>query len=318
MPVHHAPAATGHSRRAFIGGVVASVSLMVPRDNLLAETPAQTVLQTVAFDGDALLAAGSGLLRSDDDGESWVALSPPDDILALATHPNRPGRIVVGRAAGGVLLSEDGGRSWELRADGMAAGEIDAIAVAAGEPDTIYAAIRGDGLWRSENAGRTWSLGVDRPWLREAEQDLLALASVNLASGMGGIWLYAGTSSGLTRIPDCFCRWQSVHPGDAMDALASGDVLPSEAPLPADEPILALTSAPSSPGTLHAALPSGIWTSRDGGVVWSRLATGAASAVAVHSADERRLVAVLDSILTLSRDGGATWTAVTAAGESIP
>ena len=154
---------------------------------------------------------------------------------------------------------------------------------------------------------------MDRPWLADAERDLLALASVHLATGMGGIWIYAGTQAGLTRVPDCFCRWQDVQPGNAMDALVAGDAPPSEAPLPAGEPILALTSAHTSPETLYAALPSGVWTSRDGGVVWSHLAEGSAFAVAVQPAAEKHVVAVLDGILKLSRDGGVTWAALAAA-----
>ena len=130
---------------------------------------------------------------------------------------------------------------------------------------------------------------------------------------MGGIWIYAGTPAGLTRVPDCFCRWQDVQPGDAMDALVAGDTPPSEAPLPRSEPVRALASALSAPETLYAALPSGVWTSRDGGVVWSHVAQGSASAVAVHPADEKRLIAALDGVLKLSRDGGANWTTLAVA-----
>ncbi|MDP2739607.1 MAG: hypothetical protein Q8O82_13135 [Pseudorhodobacter sp.] len=90
-----------------------------------------------------------------------------------------------------------------------------------------------DGLWRSADAGATWAFAMDRPWIAEAEREVLALASVNLASGMGGIWIYAGTGRGLTRVPDCFCRWQDVVAGDAMDALVADN-----APVPVGrEPI---------------------------------------------------------------------------------
>ena len=153
---------------------------------------------------------------------------------------------------------------------------------------------------------------MDRPWLNDAERDLLALVSVDLATGMGGIWIYAGTPVGLIRVPDCFCRWQDVQPGNAMDALVSGDAPPSQAPLPAGEPIHALASAPSAPETVYAALPSGVWTSRDGGVVWSHLADGFAAAVAVHPVDPDHIVAALDGGLKQSRDGGATWSALAA------
>lgn len=304
---------TGLSRRAFVSGAVAGAGLLVLPQSLGANTASPFPARALAFDGITLLAAGSGLMRSDDGGSSWTALPVPAAVLALATHPERPRRLVAGLASGGVAWSEDSGRTWESRSHGLAEGEIDAVTVADGQPDMIYAAVRGDGLWKSEDAGQSWSLAMDRPWLADAERDLLALASVDLATGMGGIWIYAGTPAGLTRVPDCFCRWQDVQPGNAMDALVSGDALPSEAPLPADEPVVALSSARSAPETLYAALPSGIWTSRDGGVIWSHMAEGPASAVAVHPSDEKLVIAVLDGTLKLSRDGGATWAALAAA-----
>lgn len=298
-------------RRLLLASATAVGALALPRI-LRAGEPAQPAVVALAFDGDALLAAGSDLIRSDDGGRSWKSLPTPTPVLALATHPERPGRLVAGLVSGGVALSEDGGRTWKSRSRGLAEGEVGAVTIAAGQPDMIYVAVRGDGLWKSEDAGQSWSLAMDRPWIEDSERDLLTLASVDFATGMGGIWIYAGTQAGLTRVPDCFCRWQDVQPGNAMDALVSGSVSPSEAPLPAGEPILALASALSAPATLYSALPSGVWMSRDGGVVWSHLTGGRARAIAVHPADERRLVAVLDGILKLSRDGGATWAILSA------
>lgn len=299
MSRHSYPALT---RRMFILGSSASLGALALPTALRAAVPAESAMVALAFDGDALLAAGSNLIRSQNGGKSWAALPVPAAVLGLATHPARPERLVAGLASGGVALSEDGGRSWENRSRGLAEGEVDAVAVAAGQPDVVYATVRGDGLWKSEDAGGNWSLAIDRPWLEDAERDPLALASVDFATGMGGIWIYAGTTAGLTRVPDCFCRWQDVQPGDAMDALVAGDTPPSEAPLPRSEPVRALASALSAPETLYAALPSGVWTSRDGGVVWSHVAQGSAAAVAVHPADEKRLIAVLDGVLKLNRE----------------
>ncbi len=298
------------SRRMFLIASGAAAGALALPPGVLAAEPEHPAVSTLAFDGDALLAGGASLIRSDDGGQSWAELPAPGPILTLTTHPDRPGLVLAGLASGGVALSEDGGRTWESRADGLPAGEVDAVAVASGQSDMIYAAVRGDGLWKSEDTGQSWSFAMDRPWLDEAEQDLLTLASVDLATGMGGIWIYAGTEAGLTRVPDCFCRWQDVQPGNAMDALVSGDAPPSEAPLPAGEAVRALASAPSAPETLYSALSSGIWTSRDGGVVWSHLVDRPASAVAVHPSDAMHVVAVLDGTLKISRDGGATWTAL--------
>ena len=297
------------SRRAVLGAMAAGAGLIgLPLGVRAAPGAAGPA---IAFDGDALIVADGTLFRSDDAG-GWIELSAPaaGGIVSLATHPARPGRIVAGLTGGGVALSEDGRHRWEARSQGLPGATVTAVTVAAAEPDTIYAAIHGDGLWKSEDAGRSWALAMDRPWLADAERDLTALASVDLATGMGGIWIYAGTELGLTRLPDCFCRWQDVQPGDAMDALVSGKSAPTEAPLPEGETINALVSAASLPTRLYAALPSGIWESQDAGVVWSQISGTGALAVAVHSTNADHVVAVTGDGLIESRDGGANWTAL--------
>lgn len=262
----------------------------------------------MAFDGDALIVAHDGLSRRDGGG-AWLALPAPagGNILALAAHPDRAGRIVAG-LADGVALSEDGGRSWEVRRLGLPDTPVTAVTMAAAKPDTLYAALRDDGLWKSEDAGRSWAFAMDRPWLAEAERDLTALASVELATGMGGIWIYAGTDLGLTRVPDCFCRWQDVQPGDAMDALVSGAAPAPHAPLPDGEPVIALVSAASLASRLYAALPSGVWVSEDAGVVWAQRSTFRAEAIAVHPGNADSVAALTRDGLIQSRDGGKSWT----------
>ncbi len=300
------------SRRAFLGALLVGtglINLPLGVRNAFAATRL-----SIAFDGDALILAGKTLSRSDGSG-GWREMPAPaaNGILSLATHPGRPGRIAAGLAGGGFAISEDGARTWETRSTGLPDAPVSAVTIAVGEPNTIYAAIRGDGLWKSEDAGGSWALAMDRPWLADAEHDLTALASVDLATGMGGIWIYAGTELGLTRVPDCFCRWQEVQPGDAMDAFASGKPAPSEAPLPEGETINGLVSAASQPARLYAALPSGIWRSQDAGVVWSQISGTASLALAVHPTNADHVVAIRGDGLVESRDGGANWTALAGA-----
>lgn len=297
----------GVSRRRLLGTVLGlSIAAIMPK---LAFAASDGPTAALAFDGDAILLAGDALRISSDGGKTWAAQTAPGQVLALATHRNRPGLVLAGLAKGGVAISEDGGATWRTGAAGLPGGAINALAIASRNPELIYAAIPGDGLYKSEDAGANWALAMDRPWLNEAERDPLTLASVDLETGMGGIWIYAGTELGLTRVPDCFCRWQDVQPGNAMDALVAGDAPPPENPLPAGEPVLSLASSPTVPERLYAALASGIWTSADGGVVWKRMAETPASAVAVHPTDERYIAALMGENLKLSRDGGATWTA---------
>ncbi|WP_375600367.1 WD40/YVTN/BNR-like repeat-containing protein [Devosia sp. Naph2] len=301
------------TRRRFLLTTCATLGLLAFPGALQAAEPGLHGYTALAFDGDAIIAAGSDLIRSNNGGDSWETLATPGPVHALASHPGRTGKLFAGLEDGRIAISEDGGASWQDRSQGLPGAPIRAIAVAAAQPDLVYVAIEGDGLWKSEDAGQSWSLAMDRPWLADAEQDLLTLASVDLATGMGGIWIYAGTPVGLTRVPDCFCRWQDVQSGDAMDALVSGDAPPSEAPLPAGEPVLALASALSNSETLYAALPSGVWRSLNGGVAWSLALAGSASEVAVHPADPQFLIAIVDGNLKLSRDGGDSWTALAAA-----
>ncbi|MBN9318008.1 MAG: hypothetical protein J0I99_19890 [Devosia sp.] len=295
------------SRRRFLAaGATAVAGLVLHPVVLGAQALSVTAL---AFDGgDLVVARGSEVQRLAVNGK-WNPLPAPGatPVLALATHVGRPGLVVAGLASGAVAVSVGGGRNWEDRSSGLPGGRVAALTVAATKPETFYASVLGDGLWRSEDEGRTWSLAMDRPWLNEQEQDVVALASVELATGMGGIWIYAGTNVGLTRVPDCFCRWQDVQPGDAMDALASGGAPKSAAPLPKGEIVQALVSAPAKPETLYAALPSGLWKSEDAGVVWSRLIAGRSSAIAVHPTNPAHVVAEIDGVLQRTADGGTRW-----------
>lgn len=299
------------SRRAFLGAALTGVGLVVLPVSMRVSAAEEGAVSALAFDGDALLVARQTLSRSDNAGATWRSEPAPDtgEILALATHPERPGRIVVGLSKGGVMVLEDGSSNWEVRSSGLPQDAVIAVTIAATQPDTLYATVRGDGLWQSQDAGRSWSFAMDRPWLLDAEHDPIALVSVNLASGMGGIWIYAATEVGLSRVPDCFCRWQDVQRGDAMDALASGSKAAPEAPLPPGEPIYALVGAPSAPDTLFAALPGGIWASYDAGVVWSQVTAARAMAIAVHPTNSKYIVAATDGGLLQSRDSGTTWTA---------
>ena len=299
------------SRRALLHGLVVGAGFcLLPATAFAAAN--KSTSSAIAFYGNALIVARGSALLYRDGGQNWTALPEMSagTILTLATHLERPDRIIGGLDAGGVVLSVDGGKSWNVRGQGLPEAAVTAITTAATNPDTIYAAIRGDGLWQSDDVGQSWTFVMDRPWLANAERDLTALSSVDLATGMGGIWLYAGTDTGVTRVPDCFCRWQDVQPGDAMVALAAGKPAPPKAPLPEGEPVNALVSAASQPAILYAALPSGIWHSQDAGVTWLKRSEVIATAIAVHPLRADDLAIVNDDGVLQSPDGGRTWTAI--------
>ncbi|MFC7132234.1 MULTISPECIES: WD40/YVTN/BNR-like repeat-containing protein [Salinibaculum] len=93
-------------------------------------------------------------------------------VRSLRTHPDAPDRIVAGVEVGGVHVSDDGGETWDdRRIEGFDAPHTDDIHhVALGDSETFVAST-GSGLYRSTDAGRTWTrldTGYDQRYVREA------------------------------------------------------------------------------------------------------------------------------------------------------
>jgi photosystem II stability/assembly factor-like uncharacterized protein len=153
------------------------------------------------------LGAHTGLFRSEDGGRSWqkVALSAKHsqhlDTMAIATDPTDPRIVYVGTHEAGVLRSTDSGQTWKAVNTGLAGLDAHGLAIDPNMPQKLHVAIRekGEGLYRTTNNGEKWTRVDDGPG-----GEVKVLASVNIPTGMGGIYLYAGTAEGLQRNPDCF------------------------------------------------------------------------------------------------------------------
>ena len=266
----------------------------------------------LAFDQGKLVLAAAGIWTSTDGGAHFLPRShgPGTAVAALATHPDLAG-VIYAATASGLLRSVDAGLSWEGAGPGLPATPLDAVAIAAHDPQIIYVAVRGDGLWQSKDGAKSWDFAMDRPLVDKVEVDVQALASVGSLSGMGGYWVYAGTSKGVSKIPDCFCRWQSVEISTAM-----GDLTKSAKPAPT-EPVLrlphlsvrSLVSAPSTPEVLFAGLPNGIWKTTDAGLTWAMADARLSSPVLAVDPLEPNHVVATDAGGTMlsSRDSGTTW-----------
>jgi len=152
------------------------------------------------------LGAHTGLFRSEDGGRSWqkVALSPTHahlDVMAIATHPADPRTLYVATHEAGVFKSTDGGITWREVNVGLAGRDVHGLAIDPNAPQKLHAAVRekDDGIYRTSDGGAKWVRVDDGPG-----GEVKVLTSVNIPTGMGGIYLYAGTAEGLQRNPDCF------------------------------------------------------------------------------------------------------------------
>jgi len=125
------------------------------------------------------------LWKSDDDGQTWKELEGvralamerkwtypvptiQPHVRGIAVAPKRPERLCLATQVGGVLLSEDGGRSWSDVRDPIDM-DVHAVAFDPTSDDVIYAATgggerfpdpspppKGKPLYRSRDAGRSW------------------------------------------------------------------------------------------------------------------------------------------------------------------
>ncbi len=149
----------------------------------------------------------TGLYQSVDEGKNWQPVKIPAglaamDFMSFSQDPGNPKILYVGTHNRGILKTSDGGSTWRP-VGGHGDADVHALAVDgfnATQPNRWYAWIVDKGLFRSLGDLDEWKRQDDGP----PNPDVRALQSVNIPTGMGGIWLYAGTADGLFRSPDCF------------------------------------------------------------------------------------------------------------------
>ena len=147
--------------------------------------------------GESFIAAGSGLFKSGDGGNTWKPLTKglptADDGLGrigIAVSPSQPSRLyltVEAKNNAGVYRSDDAGESWQLvnsdhRIGGRGPGAM-GIAVAPDNADTMYVA--NTTTWKSTDAGKTFvgwkgAPGGDdyqRLWISAENPQVIALTA---------------------------------------------------------------------------------------------------------------------------------------------
>ena len=104
------------------------------------------------------------IMRSEDAGQTWEPVNPTlnEDVHQVVTCPAAPARVYA-NTANAVYISEDCGRSWNHRKEGLNARYGRAIAVHPDDPDCLLASVsdgphRGNGqLYRTDDTGVHWT-----------------------------------------------------------------------------------------------------------------------------------------------------------------
>jgi hypothetical protein len=203
-------------------------------------------------------------------------------VVAVTGIPNDPNTFYFGAVAGGVWKTTDAGAYWRPISDGfLTTSSVGALAVAASDPNVLYAGtgettIRtdvsyGDGLYRSTDAGRTWS----HVGLRETRQ----IGKVRVhPTNPDQVWVAAfghafgpNPERGVYKSDDGGATWrQTLFVSDKAGAV--------DLSLDRNPRILyaAIWEAHRSFWQISSGGPdSGLWRSVDGGETWENISTRA-------------------------------------------
>ncbi|MEM7200423.1 MAG: glycosyl hydrolase [Planctomycetota bacterium] len=261
------------------------------------------------------------------EGLDWREVGPfrGGRCAAVTGIPQDPDTYYFGACGGGVWKTGDAGRSWHNVSDGFFGGSIGAVAVAASDPNVVYAGggektvrgnvSHGDGVWKSTDAGRTWthiglpdSRHVCRLRVDPSNPDLVYAAVLGHLFG-------PNPERGVFRSEDGGASWERIlHVSDDAGAVD-------------------LAMDPTNPRILYASLwnvrrtpwslssggeGSGLWKSTDRGRTWTELSgnpglpteTWGISGITVSRSNPDNLYAIVEAEaggVFRSKDGGDTW-----------
>jgi photosystem II stability/assembly factor-like uncharacterized protein len=255
-------------------------------------------------------------------------------VTAVAGHAAKPGTYFLGATGGGVWKTTDYGQSWRVVSDGaFESPSIGSIDVADSDPDIVYVGtgsdgirsnvIIGRGVYRSTDAGETWTfLGlrdtgqIGAVVVHPTNPDVVWVAALGSPFG-------PGPERGVYRSVDGGATWQHVLFVSERTGAIDLELNPSDP----DEVYAALWHAERKPWTILSGdeRESGIYKSTDAGATWRKVDAGLPEGLvgkidlAVTPADPSRVYALVEAApdvegLYRSNDRGETWLHVSGEG----
>ncbi|HEX5886090.1 MAG TPA: hypothetical protein VFY67_16225, partial [Pyrinomonadaceae bacterium] len=249
---------------------------------------------------------------------------------AVAGVPSQPNVYYYGATGGGVWKTTDGGINWDSVSDGsvFGTGSVGAIGISDSDPNVVYVGMgespirgnvsHGDGVYKSNDAGKTWKhIGLEdtrqipRIRVHPKNPDLVYVAA------LGHVW-GPNEQRGVFRSKDGGKTWEKVlsrgNKAGAIDLILD--------PGNPNTIYAGFWEVYRKPWTLESGGPGGgIFKSTDGGDTWIELTKNPGLprgmigkvGIAVSPANPERVWAIVeaeDGGVFRSDNGGQTWTKV--------
>ncbi|MFZ4508186.1 MAG: WD40/YVTN/BNR-like repeat-containing protein [Fimbriimonas sp.] len=261
-------------------------------------------------------------------GLKWRSIGPyrGGRSIAVAGSVQRPKEFYFGATGGGVWKSTDSGVNWKPVSDGFfTTASVGAIAVAPSNPDVVIAGTgerdirgnisHGDGVYRSDDGGKTWrniGLGetqtISHITIHPTDPNTIWVAALGHVYG-------AHPARGVYKTTDGGITWRKVLAGTER----SGAV---DLAIDASNPKVLLAAMWEGWRTAYTMNSGGkdskFYKSTDGGETWTDLSSRPGLpkgllgkiGVAISPVDPNRYWALIESLdggLFRSDDAGATW-----------
>lgn len=247
-----------------------------------------------------------GLYKTVNGGESWQRMTSPYIVINdIYIDPSNPDHVLMATDHGGVLASNNGGRTFTTSNDGFSGREVTSILLDPDHAGRIYAGVvngwQYGGVYVSNDNGRRWhqqSEGLGR-------HDVFSLAKASDGTLLAGTdqGIYEWGLRGWVRSGDVITEHTRVDEFNRNGRLMQRKTIEDSRPEPMDGRVAALLTAGSN---WLASTPDGVYRSTDHGKTWRGPVLRGPNYFYLGK-DGSALLASSYEVVWRSMNGGRTW-----------